>query len=630
MWGILMRKLSSIRNRILRLALISVGVAVFVLSAVLVIQLDYVSTRAYESEVKMLTNSYATIVQNSADNIRMQIELAANNEIINTETAVPVLKEELSKLASTTNFQDFSIAETNGKTMNSTDISDREYFIEARDNGKTYISRPVIRKTDGSMVIMVATPMPNGKILYGAIDSGTLSAGLTADNLGENGIVYIVDKYNDVMACSDHSLIGETIPMEREFSEGARELDGNLYAYFLPIAATDGWSIIVIGNTSDAHSVVSMCLMLSIPLSIILCIIALIVALKISKNIVNPIRVTTKRLEDLASGDLNSEVEVFQRRDETETLSLTLKSVCETLALYVNNIVDIAEEMSNGDFSYSKRIEYAGDLSSIPRSFEKIHSMLKTTIVSLSESSKGVNAGTAQIANGAQLLAEGTARQATAVDELSVTLTNISDGVTNTANNAVEANSLSVQCAQLMQEQDAVMEKLLQAMTTIEEKSNAISGIIASIEEIAFQTNILALNASIEAAHAGDAGRGFAVVASEVGKLAGHSSESANSSKELLESTFEAIKNGSELVNEMANAVNEVKELSNKSASLIGIISEDSEKQAEALKEASVGVDEISRVIQQNSATAEESAASCEELNSQANVLSTQVANLKA
>lgn len=626
---IIKRKLGSIRNRILRLTLISVGTVIFVLSMVLVVQLDYVSTRAYESEVKALANSYTAIVQNSADNIRMQIESAANNEIINTETDVNILKEELAKLASTTHFHDFSIAEASGKTMNNTDISDREYFTEARDNKKTYISRPVVRKTDGSTVIMSATPMLNGKILYGALGFDALSTGLTADNLGENGVVYIVDKYNDVMACSDHSLIGETIPMEREFSEGARELDGNLYAYFLPIEATDGWSTIVIGNTTGAHSVVSMCLTLSISLGIILCIIGIIVALKVSKKIVNPIKITTKRLEALANGDLNSEVETFVRKDETETLSVTLKQVCETLSLYVNNIVETAEEMSNGDFSYSKRIEYAGDLASIPRSFAKIHEMLSTTITSLSDSSNGVNAGSSQIANGAQLLAEGTARQATAVDELSATLANISDGVNSTANNAIEANSLSTQCVQLMHEQNDVMEKLLQAMTTIEQKSNAIAGIISSIEEIAFQTNILALNASIEAAHAGDVGRGFAVVASEVGNLAGHSSESANSSKELLESTFEAIKNGAELVNKMAKAVDEVKELSNKSASLIGTISEDSEKQAEALKEASAGIDEISRVIQQNSATAEESAASCEELNSQANILSTQVANLK-
>lgn len=622
-------KRTSVRFRILRLSLIPVGVAILVLSAVLAIQLDYTSTTAYKSELESLSNAYVNNVEASSHTIRMQIEAAAANEVINSEKDTSKLKAELAKLAATTSFKDFSIAETSGKTINDTDISDREYFQEAL-NGKTYISRPVTRKTDGSTVIMVATPMDNGKILYGALGSDALSNGLSSDHLGEGGLICILDKYQEVMASSDVSMIGTPLDLGFELKEGQRDLGNNLVARYALIDNTDGWGIIVVGNLTDAHSVVTICLMLSLTLGVMLCIAAIIVTLKISKKIVTPITTTTARLELLADGDLTSSVEVFNRHDETENLSSALNRVCSELSKYVTNIVQTTSEMAEGDFSYSQQMDYIGDFESIPKSFERIHNVLKETIQNLSESSNGVHSGSDQIASGAQILAEGTTKQATAADELSATIAEISTGVDTTAKGASEANNLSSNCASMMREQDVAMQKMLEAMSTIEQKSEAISNVIKAIEDIAFQTNILALNASIEAARAGEAGKGFAVVASEVGNLAQKSAQSADSTKELITSTLEAVKVGSDIAHDAANALKEVTNLSEKSAELVSKIAEDANKQAVALTQATQGIEDISQVIQMNSATAEQSAASCEELSAQAKLLNEQVSKLKA
>lgn len=624
-----MKKSTSVRMRILRLSLISVCVAILALSGVLAMQLDYISTRAYKNEIESLSSAYTSAVQASASTIKMQIESAANNEVINSETDTAKLKEELAKLAQTTSFIDFSISESSGKTLNDTDISDREYFQKALA-GETYISRPVIRKTDNSNVIMVATPMTNGKILYGALASDALSAGLTDEFLGENGLVHIVDKYNEVMASSEASAVGSSIEWDSTITSGSRELGNNMVAYFLPIEGTDGWSTIVVGNLTDAHSVVFECLAISLTFGVILCIIAVVVSLSVSKKIERPISATTERLEMLAKGDLTSPVEIFERRDETEKLSRSLQQVCNEINKYISNIVETTGDMANGDFSYNNRMEYVGDFSSIPESFIKIHEVLNETITNLNDSSNNVRSGSDQIANGAQLLAEGTTRQATAADELSATIVNISDGVESTAKGANEASSLSNDCASMMREQDIAMNKMLEAMGTIEQKSEAISNVIKAIEDIAFQTNILALNASIEAARAGEAGKGFAVVASEVGNLAMKSAQSADSTKELITSTLEAVKVGSKIAGDTAGALKEVTALSEKSAALVKQIAEDADKQAEALKQATQGVEDISQVIQMNSATAEQSAASCEELSAQAQILAEQVAKLRA
>ena len=160
-----------------------------------------------------------------------------------------------------------------------------------------------------------------------------------------------------------------------------------------------------------------------------------------------------------------------------------------------------------------------------------------------------------QMADGSQLLAEGTTRQATAVDELSSTIAEISGNINKTAENSNKASDISNDCAEQMIRQGSEMERMLEAMDQIEKQSEAISEVIKSIEDIAFQTNILALNAAIEAARAGEAGKGFAVVADEVRNLASKSAESANSTRELISSTINAVQNGSGIAKQTAEKI---------------------------------------------------------------------------
>lgn len=307
--------------------------------------------------------------------------------------------------------------------------------------------------------------------------------------------------------------------------------------------------------------------------------------------------------------------------DEIGFLAETFGATIQRLKAYIGEISQALSAISEGDLTVQTTQDYVGDFSSIKQSLEHIIGKLNSTMSQIMESSDRVSDGSEQMSTAAQGLSQGATEQASAVDELNTTMREISQQVGQTAQNAQQANQQVENVGERIRESNQKMQEMIHAMEEITESSNEIEKILKTIDTIAFQTNILALNSAVEAARAGEAGKGFAVVAEEVRELAGKSSEAAQSTAELIERSIAAVEYGTRIANETAEQLISVVTGAAEIESNTNQIAQAAVTQADSVSQVQERIGHIAEVVQTNSATAEESAATSEELSSQAALL---------
>jgi methyl-accepting chemotaxis protein len=357
----------------------------------------------------------------------------------------------------------------------------------------------------------------------------------------------------------------------------------------------------------------------------------IIIGIMLGKSIVNPVNMLTQFIKVVA---YNGQVvfpeeswviarQMAKAKDETGTAFAALND----MVLRFEGIGQLLEKVAQGDFTVEAKSLGEADL--IGNSIIKVVSDLNRVLADISVVTLEVRGGADQISGISQSLAQGSSEQATTVEQLSASITEISDKTMQSTNLARDAANLSQNVMEAAEKGNEQMNRLTAAVEDINTASQNISKIIRVIDDIAFQTNILALNAAVEAARAGAAGKGFAVVADEVRNLASKSADAAKETGTLIENSMQKAALGMNMAGQTAASLSEVVEGIEKSARLISDIASSSEEQNNAITQINSGISQVSDVVQRTSATSQEAAASAEELDNQSSVLQEHVSQFK-
>jgi len=334
-------------------------------------------------------------------------------------------------------------------------------------------------------------------------------------------------------------------------------------------------------------------------------------------------------MEQVSAGNLDVKIpDELYTKEEFGSLTLSVEHTLKQLHMYIAYIDEIAsalDTIANGCLRVELKQEYTGEFINVKNALLNISSSLQTTIQQINKSAENVSNDSVQIASSSAILSDGASDQASAIEELTASLTSITELVNNNSQSAVSASKRVDDVRSSVNSSDKKMQELLTAMETIKVSSARIVDIIQTIQDIASQTNLLSLNASIEAARAGENGKGFAVVATEVGNLANQSVSAAKTTATLIEETIRAVEFGVSIADETAKSMNEVVNGTNEIADIMLNIANASTEQSEALSQIADGVDQIASVMDQNVTTASESASTSEALEQEVSNLRTLV-----
>lgn len=344
--------------------------------------------------------------------------------------------------------------------------------------------------------------------------------------------------------------------------------------------------------------------------------------------VIDPIQAASATLKELSQGNLNITMS-GDFKGQHGQIKNDMNATIAFLKRYVDEITDTLERIGEGDLGREITTHYLGDFIAIKYAINSITTHLSNVMGEINEAAGQVDAGARQITDGGQHLSHGTAEQASSIEELSASIEEIAAETKKNAQNANEANDRAIEVQINAQSGNTQMSEMVASMLDINESSHNISKIIKVIDDIAFQTNILSLNAAVEAARAGQHGKGFAVVAEEVRTLAARSAEAAKETTALIEGSINKVDLGSRIADETAEGLKEILSQIEKVAGLVSNIAQASNDQATEITQIIKGLEQVSLVVQTNSATAEQSAAASQELSSQAEMLKEMVEAFK-
>ena len=665
-------------NKLLKSLKSKLTITVIAVAIVLVGVLTFVSvTFVNKASVETLANSIMPIATSTASYFDQSVvrlgesleETVRTNKVTNTNVIADYVLNAKSVFASNVKdkfdidisdmFGVYAFDENGnviaGKGDATLDVKTVVQIQDVRDAlaaDKPYVTKCTKADTMMAFAIIVKTTHPETKasIAIGVVCNTTvLSKILARTSLKDMGEVYLIDDRGNILVRPESNDTYFKYENPISVAEENKDYKGAGAAFEDVIKNDDGYStfdydgkdliigydkvsafnskLALVSDTKDFTKTTKSALESMFIVSLALLSVAMIAASLFATRISKPIVSTTDRIRELAQGNLNDPVDVWYSNDELGVLSNSLDETILSLRQYINIITIALTKISEGDLCHKMEGTFKGDFYKIKSTFNDILSSLSDTFAAINMSAEQVNSGAVQVSDSAQALSQGSTQQASAIEELSATLNDVSKQTQQNSVDAKNAYNIVMNNTEAINSCNDDMANMLNAMNEIHDASAEIAKIIKVIDEISFQTNILALNAAVEAAREGS--KGFGVVADEVRRLASRSAEAAKQTAQLIENSSAAVDKGSRIAEDTANSLGQIVKRSEEITTLMKNITEASEAQAEAIVQIDTGVDQISSVVSKNTSTAVGFASASEELSSQSLILKNMIARFR-
>ncbi len=539
------------------------------------------------------------------------------------------------------------------------DNFDKEYYKQIKSSGKPYVMEPYVyqlRGTEDIMMISIIAPIydANGDFLgiagcdvalndmqsqqyantgYKSTHMVALSEDKTilldtknSDYVGKNadevGYTNITSDTDKVKAMPDGTYLNSNYVVNDNITNFATMKKGVSVTVPLKLDSGNGnyWTLYMAMDSMEFNAAIIRDTIKLIVALIIFGIVLLYIIYRIIKNSLRPITYITAGAAELEKGNLKINIDV-DTNDELGRLAKGINHISETMNNYVQDISQQLSSMASNNMDIEIKQKYIGDFIPIQTSIEQIAESLNETLHRITVSADDVASGSVSVSDGAQILSKGALEQESAIEELAVSIESLSDDVKANADDAQKMSLIVKEVGENIKISNEEMEQLVNAMADIRTSSAGIEQILKTIGEIARQTNLLSLNASIEAARAGLAGKGFAVVADEIRNLAEKSGEALQQTSELIENSFESVKRGTNIADETAKSLLAVVEGAKEISGSVDKISIASQNQKRVLEELVKSIDLIAEVVQSNTNAVQESVSTSEKLSEQSKLL---------
>lgn len=571
---------------------------------------------------KTASKSVESSLHIMADRIFM---IGENQELSSEEATMEEKRQVLNKAASGIEFVWLALYTQDGKLYTGNgnspaDISGGDLFSMMQETQNLVIGDTFVGENglEVSVGMPITTEKQNTYYLVGSYKYDMLDDVISSIHIGYSGHAFVMNGSGQVVAYPDTGIIKSGENVYSLYKNNAKllevfdamktgrigsasvSMDGkDTLVVYAPVRGAN-WYLAIITPKSDFTGIVKSAVMVNIGIIITLTLLAVLFIARFAGKISKSLGSVTERIQKLAQGDLTSPVEVMMTNDEAQTLSNSLKDTIEKVSGYISQLQNALEQLSAGNLDVSVSNQFAGDFVIMKDSIQNITDFFNQLINDLQQSAETLNRAAQGVSQSARFMNESSGHQSAAIDRLLEETDSISKDIVIVDDHARNARELMEQSMKRLSMGDEHMENTLQAMKNISHNASEITKITKFLEEIAFQTNILALNASVEAAHAGEAGKGFAVVANEIRDLAEKSAESSKRTAEMIGNSQRAVEEGSQYANLTASFLNELTDISRQTYEITEDLARLVGNEKSSLENASSDISRISQLARQN------------------------------